>query len=964
MSRIWWQRHRATAWLLGCIVLVGVGVALVGLFRRPPVPGVASPAPAAAGSAASATADPSASAVSAAPPSAPPSAPGRLRRVAGVVRLPEGLPAAGATVVAYRAITAWPEWRKERIDQAITGGDGSFEFRVDPDLDLLVGFEHPQWAGGLEDVPSLRKQLNLQLQPGFPLAGIVTNDVGAPLASVRVAAESVLADQRRATWVDTAPNGRFEFTNLPAGPVRLVARHPLWQPAVQPAVVIGATQRVELAFDRPALPPLRGRVVSAIGQTPIGGATVELLPPNGKLGLVDPFSAMTAADGTFELRGLARGTVQVLVRHPEHGAVMPTLAIGMSSASPTFELPPRSAFSGQLTLGGQVQPDWAGLHLLVRDLSGELAVATVDEAGRFEFARRLSPGSAALRLLGGALSFQRSAAAETTVRIDESARTALELPLMVASRGRGRVVDEQGRGLPGVLVQQTKQLAESARWISDAASAFDVGAFGSQVAQLVSYDRDVLLAVSAEDGTFEFRGQKPGPLLARFDLPGRGSRWLRIVVPEADGAVAEFGDVVMPPACRIAGRVERGGVPLAGAAVTVVGGESQAMVVTRGDGSFVVEDLQPGDYRVRARLPSMPTANAETDVRVQPGSSTLSGPIVLPAGRTVRGVVLGSDGQPVPGALVTVSGAGGQPTITDPGGRFVLELPNNRSVVLQASLGDRSRSRVPVRLGQQEVEIRLATSPSCTLVAQVFGLPGRRRPPGALLRVSVVEGGLETVVRTRWVEMQGGELRWPFCPVGRVRVQICCEGFAPWSAERDLVANEEQSLGEVLLEPGCKLVGRVVDPAGAPVGNASVLLGDEADLDLFEPAVRSGADGVFRIGGVTTRSTSLVVRAPGLAPRTIDLQLPFDVLSPQPLVVQLEPGSTIEVEVGGRAREGGLVQLRRQGRVLATAEIDGSGRAEFVNRSPGLYTVQLYGSDEVQRPVRLSGTGQRMRVRL
>lgn len=962
MSSVWWRRHRRSAWLLGLLVLAGVGVALAELFRRPAAPALAPAASAPEPVPPRGPSDRGAGAVAPVPPNAQ----ARLRRVAGIVRLPDGQPAVGATVVAHRAITSWPEWRRERIDQAITGDDGSFEFRVDPDVELLVGFEHPQWAGGLEDVPLLRNRLVLQLQPGFPLSGIVTNAAGTPLASVRVAAESVLADQRRATWVDTAPNGRFEFTNLPAGPVRLVARHPLWQPAVQPAVVVGATQRVEMAFDRPALPPLRGRVVSAVGQAPISGATVELLPPNGKLGLVDPSATTTASDGSFELRGLARGTVQVLVRHQDHGAVMPTLAVGLSSASPTFELPPRSAVSGQLTLGGQVQPDWAGLRIFVRDLSGELAVATIDDEGRFEFARRLSPGSATLTLAGGTLAFQRSLAVDTSVRIEESARTVLDLPLVAATRLRGRVVDEQGRGLTGVTVQQTKLLAESARWIGDAATAFDVGAFGSQVAQLVSYDRDVLLAVSGDDGTFEFRGSKPGPLLARFDLPGRGSRWLRVTVPAADdtGVAADFGDVAMPPACRIVGRVERGGGPLAGAAVTVVGKESQAMVVTRGDGTFVVDDLQPGNYRVRARLPSMPTANAETDARVAVGQPSPPVPIVLPAGRTVRGVVNGTDGQPVPGALVTVSGAGGQPTVTDPSGRFVLELPNNRSVVLQASLGDRARSRVPVRLGQQDVEIRLATSPSCTLVAQVYGLPGRRRPPGALLRLSVLEGGLETAVRTRWVEMQGGELRWPFCPVGRVRVQICCEGFAPWSTERDLVANEEQSLGEVLLEPGCKLVGRVIDPSGAPVGNASVLLGDEADLDLFEPTVRTAADGSFRIGGVTTRSTSLVVRAAGLAPRTIDLQLPYDVLSGQPLVVQLEPGSTIEVEVAGRSREGGLVQLRRQGRVLATAELDAEGRAEFGNRSAGLYTVQLYGSDDVQRAVRLTGTGQRARVRL
>ncbi|MBM4061930.1 MAG: carboxypeptidase regulatory-like domain-containing protein [Planctomycetes bacterium] len=213
--------------------------------------------------------------------------------------------------------------------------------------------------------------------------------------------------------------------------------------------------------------------------------------------------------------------------------------------------------------------------------------------------------------------------------------------------------------------------------------------------------------------------------------------------------------------------------------------------------------------------------------------------------------------------------------------------------------------------------------------------------------------------------MQGGELRWPLCPVGRVRVQIVGQGYAPWTAERDLVANEEHQLGEVLLEPGGVLQGRVVDPAGAPVANACVLVGEEADLDLFEPQVRSGPDGSFRIGGITTGASSLVVRAPGLAPRTVELRLPQDVLAEPPLVIALEPGSAIVVEVGpGRAREGGLVQLRRRGRVIATAELDEAGRAVFLHRSPGSYTVQLYGSDEPPKPARVESAGQQVRVQL
>lgn len=173
--------------------------------------------------------------------------------------------------------------------------------------------------------------VELQLQRGFELFGVVTDDLDSPLANVRVAVESVLADQRRATVVTTAANGRYRIGNLPAGPVRLVARHPLWQPATVPVIVVGATNRVDLSFDRPALSAVRGKVQTAIGQSPIAEATIELLPPNAKLGLVDPVAAVTDTNGAFELTGLSRGTVQALVRHPGYGTVVRTLAIGGSA---------------------------------------------------------------------------------------------------------------------------------------------------------------------------------------------------------------------------------------------------------------------------------------------------------------------------------------------------------------------------------------------------------------------------------------------------------------------------------------------------------------------------------------------------------------------------------------------------------------------------------------------------------
>ncbi len=879
------------------------------------------------------------------------------RRIGGVVLLPDGRPAAGATVAVLRAITDWPEWQSEPIDQAVTLGDGAFEFRLEAQHGLLLAFEHPQHAGGLEDVPWSQSRVQLRLQPGFELRGVVTNDSGAPMANAVVAIESLLAEPRRAVATTTGASGAYRFTNLPGGPVRVVARHEWWQPAVAPAVVVGAVERVDMRFDRPSMAPLRGRVVAAATQAPIAGARIELLAPNARLGLVVPAAATSGADGSFVLGGLARGNHRVVVRHPSFGTLARTLAIGAATAEQAFELPPRSRLVGQVVDDAGAGRVHGGAVLEVRDSGGELCFATVDADGSFECERPLSPGWAELRVQDGAFAFVRTMSSTATVRIEERAETVVELPTREPTTVRGRVVDEQGRPLAGVAVVQTRVLAENARWIGDAAMQLELAKAGSQLASLVTFERDRLLTAAGADGSFEFRGLPPGLMNARFELPGHGSRWLRVPVPPLSRPV-EIGDVVLSRGVAVRGRVLRGGRPVAGAPVSVVGPQSQAATVTRGDGSFVVPDMPPGPYRLRARFPSQTGGIAELVVADVAKAVDLE----LPAGRTLRGQVNGSDGQPVPGALVAVRGVVGQPVVTDATGAFALEL-GDKPVELQVSLGDRRRDTlVPVAADRETVVVTIDTPPTCMLAATVLGLPDKKRLGGVILRATSSD---ELGDRATWVDLQNGELLWPHCPTGRVRIEIWAEGFAPYVVERTLPPGKTNELGEIVLEAGSELHGRVVDPTGAPVADAAVFLGDESDLDLFEPKLRTAADGSFTVTGVTTRSARLVVRSPGFALRTFELDLPRDVLLPEPFLARLTLGATIEVIVGRPgARDYGMVQLLQRGRVVAGVEVDEKGLAQFANRGEGEYQVRLFGSDTPPRTVRIDGVGRVVQVRL
>lgn len=113
-----------------------------------------------------------------------------------------------------------------------------------------------------------------------------------------------------------------------------------------------------------------------------------------------------------------------------------------------------------------------------------------------------------------------------------------------------------------------------------------------------------------------------------------------------------------------------GSAGIAGATVVVLGEQTQAQVVSDRDGTWAIDDLIPGNYGVRAR---MPTGNVERIVQLRAGTAGTIVDLRVDTGRTVRGVVRGSDGQPLPGALVAPRGGGGRTTVTDGSGEFVLD---------------------------------------------------------------------------------------------------------------------------------------------------------------------------------------------------------------------------------------------------------------------------------------------------
>ncbi|MBM3974436.1 MAG: carboxypeptidase regulatory-like domain-containing protein [Planctomycetes bacterium] len=881
--------------------------------------------------------------------------------VRGVVRGADGRPLTGATVSLYRVVTAWPEWRREQLTQTLVGADGAFRFRAPVAHGLLVGVEHPQHAEQLCDAVVDAPPLELRLAPGFALAGVVRTEAGAPVANARVAVESVVGDNRRVRVEVTTTAGEFVFRNLEAGPARVVARHPSWQPTALPVVVVGQQEQVEVRVARPALAPLRGVVVDVAARAPVEGAEVELFPTNAQPGLVDPLATRTGADGRFTIAGLPRSVMRLVVRHPKLGAVVRTLPVGVAEATVEVELPRRSAVLGGLDARGGLP---TGAILQLRDLAGHVAFAPVAADGTFRFPGEWSPGFAELRLVGVDAMFVHNSAAATEARIDEEPATEMGFAVAPPFGVRGRVIDEDGAPIAGATVVRKALRADAAR-IGDAAAQFDVSGLSRSVAQWFAVDRDEPIAVTGPDGVFACAGARRDRIGLRLSAPDRA-------VVDFDAAVTaplarvQVETIVLPKATRLRGLVARGGTPFAGALVVAYrGDDAVATAVTDAQGAWAIDAVPAGAYRVRARNPAQAAAGPFVAVEAVVGG----GPQVvlqLAPPRLVRGHVVARDGTPLAGVAVSLRRSVGVSVVTSDDGAFALEAPEREGEiqVVRPNRAGVTFARIPA--DGALLRVALDAPPTCGVTAVIAGLPGRRRLPAALLRIVPADEDDDVdAIRGAWFDLDDGELQWSGCPAGRVRIEVWSEGFAPVVIERELAAGKPHDLGEILLERGARLRGVVVGPDGQPVPDAQVLLGDEADFEAFEPATRSGADGGFTLTGVSGRSSRLVVRAAGFAPRAVDLALPGDVLSARPMQVALQAGAAIEAVVErGAARTAGFVVVRRARRFVANVEIDEANVAVIANLPPGNYELSLLGDDRPAKVVTLAPGVLRANVQL
>jgi carboxypeptidase family protein len=375
-------------------------------------------------------------------------------------------------------------------------------------------------------------------------------------------------------------------------------------------------------------------------------------------------------------------------------------------------------------------------------------------------------------------------------------------------------------------------------------------------------------------GHFHAALKTAGAVYVRVTAKGLAGRTFEKVQPGSPLAV------VLDRGGTIDGFVRDGtGQPLGGARVTATSDLGMAVsgwetdkesieATTDARGHFRLDGIGPGLSSLSATAHGFGSARKGN---VRPGSTVtliarpggwLAGQVNDPQGRPVQGALVRAEMEPQPGGSSAVE-------TTDAGGRFEvtgLDVGTYSVVARHADFAPGVATGVAV-----DVEGRADLSVVLAVGAAITGrlVDAEERPLDG--RVAAQELAGQPMARSLAELLRAdagadGRFRIEKVPPGSYGLGAVAAGHA--GRRIDVEVSSRQAvidLGDIALERGLAIRGRVRTSSGAPVPDAQITTGGFDIWGATFSETRSDADGSFVLAGVTPAPTRVSVRATGFA---------------------------------------------------------------------------------------------------
>ena len=468
-----------------------------------------------------------------------------------------------------------------------------------------------------------------------------------------------------------------------------------------------------------------------------------------------------------------------------------------------------------------------------------------------------------------------------------------------------------------------------------------------------------------ENGLAEVDQLAPGKLGLWLDRGGLGA----VEILAGRRARAEL---VLPPGATVRGRVlDPTGEPVAEAVVCLSGGgnPSEGVPVGRsdGEGRYEVRDVSGGPH-FSARSPRFAPSD-QVYVPLVAGTVVELDLALRGAAGGLRGIVRSSDGRPIAGARVRLTGAipfgwqapeddrfrEGNPLPfdlrTDEQGRFASDEVGAGACLVEARAEDRVPASRLVTIpagGEAVVEVGLARG--AVLEGVVRRADGSPAP-----EATVSHGAYGRFGTLRARVAADGSYRLAGVPPGRFAMRAAERGHGALEAE--LAFGEGASVRwDATLVEGETVLGAVVDERGAPL--AGWFVGDRDG----SRSCRTDEAGSFALTDLGRRVGALSVGPPDWHEIGSLLDVPVSLPPREPLRIvvpdALRPSASLRLRllVDGRpAPASASVALARTGRERARwLRPDAQGLVRFERVGPGDYQLTLASPGRAERRLRCS----------
>jgi hypothetical protein len=653
----------------------------------------------------------------------------------------------GAGAIPRADVRAVTLGKPSRLYQMTAADDGTFILTLPDAVYAAVATAGGYASSSLELIPTPEQSVIFRLNPAGQLRGRVvergsTRPVAGALVTATVA-ELPWVDPREAT---ADAEGRFAFADLEPGRYALTASKDLLAGRLSaPARVAaeGPSPEAVILVDRAAI--VSGRVRDERGQG-VPGVALRLLPGRS-WSAGHRVLAESGQDGAFRIVGVQPGRFTLLAERPPHAPAEQDLVIDDGRDRQVDLTLPAGAVLAGVVQTRESQP-----------VAGAVVTALVNETSHGHLMGRRWPQ---VRTgADGRFRVEALPAGEALVSAAHAGKAASWTPAVVLPVGQTREVTI-------TLGTDTTTVAGTVRW-DDGSPAAGVGVAAGWS---LPGARGLTSTRTGADGTYHIGRVHPGEVTVLATrgkingiVVGHGLPH-QALVTIADGEARTDVDLVLPRAGLSIGGVvvDESGTGREGVAVSaraaIKSGEwrydssaKPAEAMTAADGTFVVDELDPGTYELTARHVDAPIVQHHD---VSAGARGVR--ITLPTEAIIAGKVVGDDGKPVASFSVHPVRHDNQSSGPDHfarlsatearDGAFELRrLPPGR-YDLVATTGDGRSGRfegITVAAGQSRRDVLVQVGAGATVTVKVLQLGSDAPVVGARVSLRVADGPVAT----------------------------------------------------------------------------------------------------------------------------------------------------------------------------------------------------------------------------